>query len=84
MRLALAAAALLLASPVSAKDITLTLNDAEQQGLIQIIDAAVKAVGLQGAEAGVYLHRKIIAAQAAANAAPRTSPSQAPDPKNNE
>lgn len=67
MRFALVAATLLLASPAVAKDITLTLNDDEQRGLIQIIDAAVKSVGLQGAEAAVYLHRKIMSAQADAN-----------------
>lgn len=76
MRFALAAAAFLLVTPASAKDITLTLNDDEQRGLIQIIDAAVKSVGLQGAEAGVYLHRKITAAQAEANQPPPPAPAK--------
>lgn len=77
MRFALAAAAFLLASPACAKDITLVLNDKEQEGMIQLIDAAVKAVGLQGAEAGVYMHRKIMAAQADAN---RPQPPAKPAP----
>lgn len=81
MRFALAFALILLASPVSAKDITLTLNDEEQRGLIQIIDAAVKSVGLQGAEAGVYMHRKIIAAQADANRPQPLAPAPAPKPE---
>lgn len=78
MRLALAAAAFLLVSPASAKDITLTLNDDEQRGLIQMIDAAVKSVGLQGAEAGVYMHRKIIEAQKAPHSASAPEPPAAP------
>lgn len=74
MRLALAAVAFLLASPACAKDITITLNDDEQRGLIQMIDAAVKSVGLQGAESAVYMHRKIMAAQADANRPAPTPP----------
>lgn len=47
--------------------ITLTLNSAEVQALGALLDAAVKASGIQGAKAAVPLFEKLEAAVAEAN-----------------
>ena len=47
--------------------ITLTLNQNEVQALGALLDAAVKATGIQGAKAAVPLYAKLEAAVAAAN-----------------
>jgi hypothetical protein len=48
--------------------ITLTLNQEEVQALGALLDAAVKATGIQGAKAAVPLYAKLEDAVAAANA----------------
>ena len=48
--------------------ITLTLNGDEIQALGALLDAAVKATGIQGAKAAVPLYAKLEAAVAEANA----------------
>lgn len=40
--------------------ITLTLNENEAKVLLNMIDIAVKATGLQGAEAGVFFNKMIM------------------------
>lgn len=45
------------------KMITITLDKNEQTTLIQLLDMATKAAGLQGAEAAVYFLNKIRSAQ---------------------
>ena len=49
--------------------VTLTLNNDELQALAGLLDAAVKATGIQGAKAAVPLYAKLEAAVAEANAA---------------
>ena len=46
--------------------INMSLDDKEQQALIALLDAAVKALGLQAAEAAVHFTRKLAEAKAAA------------------
>lgn len=48
--------------------ITLTLTETEAQELVSLIDAAVRAAGLQGAAAGLKYFTKL---QEAVNAAPQ-------------
>ena len=50
--------------------ITLTLDQNEVQALGALLDAAVKATGIQGAKAAVPLFAKLEAAVAEANAKP--------------
>jgi hypothetical protein len=50
-------------------NIELTLNEQETTVLLNLIDLAVKAVGLQGAEAGLHFQKMIKAAQDAAASA---------------
>lgn len=49
----------------AAKDITLSLNDDEQRALVQLLDTANRAGGIQNAEAVVHFVRKISEAQRA-------------------
>ena len=51
--------------------ITLTLTQEEIQALGALLDAAVKATGIQGAKAAVPLYEKLEAAVAEANANPK-------------
>ena len=51
--------------------ITITLTQEEIQALGALIDAAVKATGIQGAKAAVPLYAKLEAAVAEANAKPQ-------------
>ena len=51
--------------------ITITLTNEELQALGALIDAAVKATGIQGAKAAVPLYAKLEAAVAEANAKPQ-------------
>jgi hypothetical protein len=50
--------------------ITLTLNQEEVNSLGALLDAAVKATGIQGAKAAVPLFAKLESAVAEANAKP--------------
>jgi hypothetical protein len=50
--------------------VTITFNSEELQALGALIDAAVKATGIQGAKAAVPLYAKLEAAVAEANAKP--------------
>jgi hypothetical protein len=50
--------------------ITITLNQDEVQALGALLDAAVKATGIQGAKAAVPLFAKLESAVAEANAKP--------------
>jgi len=50
--------------------IILTLNQEEVQALGALLDAAVKATGIQGAKAAVPLYSKLEQAVAEANAKP--------------
>jgi hypothetical protein len=56
--------------------ITLTLNSAEVQALGALLDAAVKASGIQGAKAAVPLFEKLEQAVAEAN---KTTPAPVAD-----
>ena len=47
--------------------ITLNLEEKELQALVGLMDAGLKAVGLQGADAASHLLRKISEAKAAAD-----------------
>ena len=49
--------------------VTITLTNEELQALGALLDAAVKATGIQGAKAAVPLYAKLEAAVAEANAA---------------
>lgn len=49
--------------------VTITLTQDELQALGALLDAAVKATGIQGAKAAVPLYAKLEAAVAEANAA---------------
>ena len=51
--------------------ITITLTHEELQALGALIDAAVKATGIQGAKAAVPLYAKLEAAVAEANTKPQ-------------
>ena len=51
--------------------ITITLTQEELQALGALLDAAVKATGIQGAKAAVPLYAKLEAAVAEANAKPQ-------------
>ena len=51
--------------------ITIELTNEELQALGALIDAAVKATGIQGAKAAVPLYAKLEAAVAEANAKPQ-------------
>jgi hypothetical protein len=66
-------ALLLLATPAAAKDVTITLNDQEQQAWAQLLDQAVRAGGLQSAPNALRLYMKL---QDALKAVP---PSKAPE-----
>ena len=59
--------------PVNRKQpvITIELNQDELQALGALLDAAVKATGIQGAKAAVPLYAKLEAAVAEANAKPQ-------------
>ena len=46
--------------------ITLTLDEKEQQVLLALIDAAVKALGLPAVEAALHISRKLTEAKVAA------------------
>ena len=50
--------------------VTITFNSEELQALGALLDAAVKATGIQGAKAAVPLYAKLEAAVAEANAKP--------------
>lgn len=52
------------------KQITLTFNEKEAQVLAQLIDTAVKAGGINVAEAGVFFYKKIQAQLEAGDAIP--------------
>jgi hypothetical protein len=62
---------LALVAPASAKDISITLNDEEQKALVQILDTATKAGGLQVAQATVWFAKKL---DDAAKAVPQPPP----------
>jgi hypothetical protein len=64
-------------TPVAAKDITMTLNDREQQAFLQMLDQATRAGGLQATPSTVYFLNKI---QAAVNAPPAPA-ATSPEPK---
>ena len=51
--------------------ITITLTNEQLQALGALLDAAVKATGIQGAKAAVPLYAKLEAAVAEANAKPQ-------------
>ncbi len=70
-RVALIAAAVFVAAPpVLARDVTLTFNDEEQRALIQVLDAATKANGLEQAKVTLYFLNKLQAPPHAAPAPP--------------
>ena len=51
--------------------VTITLTNEELQALGALLDAAVKATGIQGAKVAVPLYAKLEAAVAEANANPK-------------
>lgn len=56
--------AMLAATPAMAKDVTITLNDQEQQALLRLIDAGVKTLGVQGIGAASMFINKLQMANA--------------------
>lgn len=62
----------LAAVPASAKDLTITLTDAEQQSYVQALDAYVKAGGINVATPAVVLLQKLQQAAQVPDAAPPT------------
>lgn len=47
------------ASPVVARDLTITLTEQEAQAVIQVLDLGVKAGGLSAAEAALMMLHKL-------------------------
>ena len=73
----------MMATPVAAADVTITLNDNEQAALANLLDTAVRAQGLGVAQNALALYDKLLAARKAPTepkAAPVTPPSAAPVP----
>lgn len=68
--------ALLLATPASAKDITITLNDQEQKVMMAILDSALKAGGLANLQPVLQFVTKLQAA-----VGPVVPPKPAEEPK---
>jgi hypothetical protein len=77
MRIGLCLLLVALASPAVARDITVTLTDAEAQTIINDLDIATKSGGLQIAIGALPIVQKI---QAAAQSAP-SLPLQPPEKK---
>jgi hypothetical protein len=78
-RILLVAAALAIAAPAAAKDVTLTLNDHQQQALLQLLDRATRDGGLAAANNGtVYFYNLLKGAVDQANA-PAPPPAAAPE-----
>jgi hypothetical protein len=74
-----AVAAIALASPATAKDIQLTLNDQQQAALLQVLDKATRDGGLGAANNGtVYFFNLLKSAVDAANAPPPPLATPAP------
>jgi len=71
----LAAAVIMIATPVSAKDVTITLDDREQQALVQVLDSATRTGGLAATQGTLYFYNKL---QTAINGA--DAPAKAADP----
>lgn len=61
------ASAIALASAAQAKDVTIILNDQEQQAFVQVMDAATRAGGLAATQGTIYFYNKLQTAIAAAN-----------------
>jgi hypothetical protein len=82
-KLLLAAAALAIAAPAVAKDITVTLNDNQQQALLQLLDRATRDGGLAAANNGtVYFYNLLKGAVDQANSGGTAgTPSVAGSPK---
>ena len=62
------ASAIAFASHASAKDITLILNDQEQQAFVQVLDAATRTGGLAATQGTVFFYNKLQTAINATNA----------------
>lgn len=74
------AAATAMATPAVAKDVTITLNDVQQQALLQVLDRATRDGGLAAANNGTtYFFNLLKQAVDAANAP--VVPVAAPAPK---
>jgi hypothetical protein len=67
MRLPFLLAALALASAAQAKDIAITLDEREQQALVQVLDSATRSGGLAATQGTVYFYNKLQTAVGAAN-----------------
>jgi len=84
-----AIAATTLAAPALAKDVQLTLNEPQQQALLQVLDKATRDGGLAAANSGtVYFFNLLKNAVDAANAPPpppapeaKAEPEAKPEPK---
>ena len=76
-RLFVAIVAGCLSSGAAAQDVIVRLTEPEARVAIQMLDAAVKAHGMQAAEAGIVLSRKI----GEAIAAYEKEKASKPDPK---
>lgn len=79
MRLLLMTALIMLASPALAKDITITLNDQDQQNLLSLMDAGVKQLGMRGVSAAATILDKMKAAEGPPPAVP--APASEPEKK---
>jgi hypothetical protein len=77
-RVALIVAAGVLASPAAARDVTLTFNDEEQKALIQVLDAATRANGIEQAKVTLYFLNKLQAPQQALGKAAAAAAAAAP------
>lgn len=67
-------------APAIAGDVSITLNDAEQRALVQLLDDAVRAQGLNSAQNAVALYQKVLAARNAAST-PQPAPSGVDKPQ---
>ena len=83
MRKCLILAALLVATPAAAKDITITLNDNEQAQLTALLDLATRQGGIRVAQVASYFDQKLKAAAGpiAAPVTPGPGPKPSDEPK---
>lgn len=78
------ASALALSSAASAKDITLTFTDQEQQAFVQVMDGATRSGGLAATQGTLYFYNKLHAAIDAANATAPAADKPKAEPKADE
>lgn len=76
MRKLLFVAALVLATPAYAKDVTITLNDQEQKVYLALLDSALKQGGLANLQVVLQFVQKYKAAVEPMSPAPEVKPAE--------